>query len=187
MKNITTNIRIALIAIAILGASRIAQAYTPSQPLDIRVSISASKSLAVSTTYYNFGALAINSTNVSASSITVTNDSGGLIETYTIQGASATAVTAGTDWGLAASTGTNQYAMDAQFSNPGSIQTAWTSDALSFTATPCTAEVFGNTSGSESGLNVSPSGVRGLWFRIKTPSAVTDTAEHKATITLAVQ
>src|SRR5882672_6548653 len=102
---------LALAVFGLMGLASEAKAYTPSQPLDIRVSINASKSLSVNTTFYNFGALPISSTVVSASSITVTNDSGGLVETYTIQGASATPVGAGTNWVLAASGGQDQYAL----------------------------------------------------------------------------
>ncbi len=170
-----------------VGLAPSVEAASSSQNLDIHVSINASKSLSVNTTSYNFGALAINSTVVSASSITVINDSGGLIETYTIQGASATPVGVGANWVLATSAGTDQFALAAQFSNPGNIQAAWTADDLTYAAIGCTADQFGNGTPGESGLQVTPNGIRGLWLRIKTPTAVTDTAEHKATITLAVQ
>ncbi len=187
MKFITKKMWLLMAAVAVSGLTSEARAYTQSKGLDIHVSITASKSLAVNTTYYDFGALAVNATVVSASSITVTNDSGGLIETYTIQGASATAVGTGTDWVLASSAGTDQYALSAQFSDPGNIQAAWTNDALTYSAVACTDEVFGNTTHGEAGYQVAYNGVRGLWFRIKTPTAITDGAEHKATITLAVQ
>ena len=187
MKSTSKKLWLALAVIGVIGLASEAKAYTPSQNLDIRVSIAASKSLSVNTTYYNFGALPISSTVVSASSITVTNDSGGLVETYTLQGASATPVGAGTEWVLASSAGSDQYALAAQFSEVGNIQSGWTSDDLNYNAVACTAEVFGNATAGESGLSVASAGVRGLWFRIKTPTAVTDTAEHKATITLAVQ
>jgi hypothetical protein len=34
---------------------------------------------------------------------------------------------------------------------------------------------------------VLPSATRNLWFRLKTPTAVSDTTQRKATLTLAVQ
>ena len=188
MKSTVKKLWLTLAAFAVIGLASEAKAYTPSKNLDIHVSITASKSLSVDTTYYNFGALPISSTVVSASSITVTNDSGGLVETYTIQGASATAIGTGTDWVLAGSAGSDQYALAAQFSATfGNLQAAWTSDDLTYNPVASTAEIFGNTTAGESGLSVASAGIRGLWFRIKTPTAVTDTVEHKATITLAVQ
>src|SRR6185503_17277321 len=142
--NTVKKLWLALAVIGVIGLASEAKAYTPQKPLDIRVSINASKSLSVNTTFYDFGQLNISSTVVTASSITVTNDSGGLIETYTIQGDSATAVGVGTDWTLAASAGTNQYALAAQFSDVGNLQVGWTTDDLTYGIVPCTDEIFGN-------------------------------------------
>ena len=83
--------------------------------IDIRVSINATKSLTVGATTYNYGPLAVNISSVS-SSILVTNASSSIIETYTLLAGNAVSDAAGTDWTLAASTSTNQYALGAQFS-----------------------------------------------------------------------
>jgi len=192
MKNTMKKMWLALAAFAVIGFASEAKATypNPSQHIDINVSITASKSLEVDTTYYTFGALPISSTAVSGSSITVTNDSGGLVETYTITGASAVAVGVGTDWVLSSvgTPGQDQYALSAQFSdNFGNIQSSWANDYLNYNPTACTSDIFGNGTAGESGAAVANNGIRGLWFRMKTPTAVTDSVQHKSTLTLAVQ
>ena len=163
-----------------------ARAYTPTKNLDIRVSITASKSLTVNTTSYNFGAMPISSTVVSGSSISVTNDSGGLVETYTIQGASATPNGAGTNWVLAAAAAQDQYALQAQFNDmPAPLTGTFNANHnLTFAAVAASGTQF---AGNQTGLSVQPAAIRGLWFQIKTPTAVTDTQIHIAQIVLAVQ
>ena len=159
-----------------------------SQSLDITVSILATKSLSVDTTYYDFGGLSVNTSSVSASAIVVTNDSGGLVETYTLQGADAASTGGGTTWTLAASTGTDQYALGAQFSSarPTDADGSWGTDALTTSAITATDTVLGNGTLAEAGTAVVPAATRNLWFRIKTPGTVTDTTQRKATLTLAV-
>ena len=166
-----------------------AQAANP-QNLDIHVSISNTKDLTVSTTFYNFGALAVNSSSVSTS-ITVTNPSAtGLLETYTIKGDTATADAGGVNWVLASSTNTDQYALAAQFaaSSPADDSVHWTSnhDLNSTSAVTATDSILGDTIHNEAGDGVSPGATRNLWFRIRTPNIVSDPGHHKAVCVLSV-
>ena len=160
-----------------------------SQPIDIKVSISATKSLSAATTTYDFGPLAVAVSSVSATSLDITNDSGALIETYTMQGANANSTGGGTNWTLAASPGSDTYALAAQFSTarPADADGSWGSDDLTASAVAASDTQFGNGTHAEAATGVAPSGVRSLWFRIKTPTAVSDTSERKETLTLAVQ
>src|ERR1700753_3778619 len=73
----------AFVMAAFVSSKAPAYASTNTVHLDIHVSINASKSLALGTTSYNFGALSVNTSSVSASAIVVTNDSTALQETYT--------------------------------------------------------------------------------------------------------
>ena len=157
--------------------------------IDITVSITAAKSLSVNATYYDFSAMAVNTSSVSVSSITVTNNFGALIETYTLQGANAASTGGGNTWTLAASPAANTYALAGQFSNaqPNNADGDWTDDSLTTSAIPASTTDLGNGVAGESGAGVVPGGVRGLWFRMKTPTSVADTTEHKATLVLAVQ
>jgi hypothetical protein len=191
MKKILTRlIAAAWLAMAVAGA---AHASTNTATVDIKVSIQASKSLSVATTSYDFGALTVNTSSVSASALVVTNDSGALIETYSIQGADAVSTGGGTAWELDAAAGTDQFALAAQFSSarPSNADGSWGSDNLTEdAATTCDANTFGNGTPGESGAVVSPLAGqrdRNLWFRLKTPTAVSDTTQHKIVITVAVQ
>ena len=161
------------------------------QDLSIHVSITATKSLTAPTTHYTFGALTVNVASNSATALVVTNDSGALVETYRIQGGNAISDTAGTDWTLAGSPGVNQYALAAQFSTarPDNVGGSWSDDDLTGSAITCTADVFGNGTAGQAGVDVSPAdGVkdRNLWFRIQTPTVVDDTTPHTVTVTLSV-
>ena len=176
--------------VAVVAAFSVTEAHAVNpQNLDITVSINAAKSLSVNTTFYDFGALSVNVSSVSLSSITVTNNSGALIETYTLQGANAASTGGGTTWTLAASPGTDIYALAGQFSTaqPNNFDASWASDDLTTSAIVGTATVLGNGTAGESAAAVVPSAVRGLWFRIKSPTVVSDTTQRKATLVLAVQ
>ena len=82
-------------AAVVLAIKAPAQAAT-SFSLDIKVSINATKALTVGSTHYNFGALAVNTSSVSATAVLVTNTSGALLQTYTLQGANAASTGGGT-------------------------------------------------------------------------------------------
>ena len=183
-----------LLALGVLGLTHVVTSHAAtSAAIDIKVSISATKSLSIGTTHYNFGALAVNTSSVSASAIAVTNDSGSLLETYTLQGANAASTGGGTTWNIAASTGViDEYVLAGQFSTaaPANDDTDWDNDALTTSAIPATDTVLGNGTHAQAGNGVSPlagSNTRNLWFRIITPLYVTDVTQRNATLTLAVQ
>ncbi len=175
-------------ALVVAGFAGQAQAVT-SQALDIHVSINATKSLTAATTYYNFGALAVNFSSVSLTALTITNNSAGLVETYTMIAGNAVSDSGGTNWTLASSAGSDQYALAGQFSTaqPNNLDANWASDDLTSSAVVCTSTQFGNGTAGESGAAVAPSAARSLWLRIKTPTQVNDAGSHTATITVAVQ
>jgi hypothetical protein len=160
--------------------------------LDIHVSISTSKEVAVNTTFYYFGAQPINTSTNSATPIVVTNNSTALVETYTIQGGDAISDTAGTDWTLANSTNAtagDTYALAAVFSGsrPDNAEASWQTDDLNrLSAVTCTTTVLGNGVAGESGAAVDPASTRDLYFRLRTPTSVLDAGGHTATLTLSV-
>ena len=89
---------------------------------------------------------------------------------------------------LAASTGADTYALGAQFSTarPADTELAWTADALTTGPTTCSATAHGNGTEAEGGSNVSITGARSLWFRLYTPTSVTDSGQHNITNTVTV-
>jgi hypothetical protein len=179
----------AVAVIAIAACVSDAHAYSSTGTVEIHVSITVSKSLHVGTTFYDYGALAVDVSSVS-SGIVITNDSTSLIETYRIQGSSAVSNTGGTDWVLAASTGTDQYALAAIFqtAQPSDSDAAFTSDDTTYSPVTCTDTVFGNGVHNQAGDGVNPvsSITRNLWFRIRTPDVITDPTQHTTTVTLSV-
>jgi hypothetical protein len=179
------------LSIAMLLQSK-AFASTNTVHVDIHVSINATKSLAVNTSYYDYGALSVNISSVS-SNLVVTNDSGGFMESYALQGANAVSDAGGTNWTLnQTQITTDTYRLGAQFSNaqPSNLDASWNSDYLTTTlANITTDQIFGNNTPSESGYQVRAvtQNTRNLWFRMHTPDVVTDAGAHTATVTIAVQ
>ena len=163
--------------------------------IDIHVSINATKALTVNASHYNYGALAVNTSSVTAVAIQVDNTSGALFQTYTIQGANAPSATGGTTWNIVASTGTvDEYVLKAQFSTaaPDVLDSNWANDTLTTSPIVCTAGTLGNTDGAQSGAAVTPNTAananrRYLWFRLTTPLFVSDTTQRDVTVTVAVQ
>ena len=186
-----------LIGVATLAcfAATQAKAATPAV-VDVNVSISSSKSLAIAgSTFTTFGAMPISSNIVSGSSITIVNDSGAYIETYKLSAGNAISNTGGTNWTLALTTSTNQYALGAMFADakPAESQSVWGyNNALMFlsgTPTVCTSTQFGNGVAGESGASVSPvsgSNKRYLWFQMHTPDVSNGTEQRTATVTVDV-
>jgi hypothetical protein len=181
----------ALAFAAVFGAIAASSARADDPRLiDIKVSINATKSVTSNTTSYNFTALSVNTSSVS-SRIVITNDSTSIIETYRLMAGNAISDTNGTDWTLNTTTGTNQYALAAQFasSQPANTNTAWSQDEVSGTPTTCTVDVFGDGTPGDEGVGVLPtpgSNTRDLYFRVKTPDVVTDPGGHTILVTLSV-
>jgi hypothetical protein len=179
----------ALAVIVIAACVSDVHAYSSTGTIEIHVSITSNKSLHVGTTFYDYGQLGVDVSSVS-SGIVITNDSSALVETYRIQGSSAVSNTGGTDWALASSTSTDQYALAAIFqtAQPSDSDSAFTSDDTTYNAVTCTDSVFGNGTHAQAGDGVPPTGAttRNLWFRIRTPDVVTDPGAHTATVTLSV-
>ena len=187
---LVNKIKLGAIAAAFFGMFMAGEAQAAlSDNMDIHVSINGNKSvLVVGTTSYDYGALDVNTSSVSASSFTIRNDSTVFIETYTLTGANAISDSGGTDWTLNSSAAADQYALAAQFSDnaPADLDGSWASDDLTTGAQTCSTTAFGNGTEAEAGSNVAVSADRGLWFRIKTPTSVTDSGAHTVTVTVSV-
>jgi hypothetical protein len=169
-----------------------ALASTDTAHLQIHVTINATKSLACNTSDYVYGALAVGISSVTDTPIIVTNDSGGYLEVYKINGADALRDGGGTNWTLDQTIiTTDTYRLGAQFSSaqPADVDGSWASDYLTASQQVCSATVFGNGTKDESGYQVRAvtQNTRNLWFRIHTPDQVTDAGPHTAQVTLAVQ
>lgn len=181
-----------------LGAALIVAGFAGSlnaASVDIHVSINASKSLQAMTTMYYFGAVDVNSSSYSATELVIRNTSGALIETYKLSAGNAISDTSGTDWILDTAPAKDKYVLSAQFGAARPADAAdgtWGSDDLTSTPTDCTDAAFGNGAPGETGKDVSPLAAgnardKNLWFRIKTPTEVSDGGGHTALVTLSVK
>jgi hypothetical protein len=179
-----TKMKWMLAAMLLIAGVAVKSQAADTLPLDIRVQVTVSKALTIGTTSYDYGTLNVNVSSVS-SSVLVTNTATGLVETYTIDGDNASG---GNPWTLAASPGSDIYALAAQFSTaqPNDADGDWTNDDLTTSPIIATDSVLGNGTAAQSGAAVAPAATRNLWFRLKTPTAVSDTVKKLITLTVAV-
>jgi len=171
------------------GVSSVALAYTVSDTIGVKVTVTGNLSVSITEEEYQFGTLSANFTSVSTSAVTVTNDSDGYTEDYQMK------ATNTTSWTLAATQGEDTFCLAAQFSTsqPSNADGSWTDDDLTTSDQPCSADTFGNGTAGEAGIdvpaNAGTGSDRSLWFRIKTPSTVKTGAgtEQTSTVTVTAQ
>ena len=132
---------------------------------------------------YDFGSnIGVNGSSVTVASFTVKNNSSGLTEDWQIRASNAYG-TGAVDWTLDTSPGTDHYTLQALLN--ADTQPSHTdfgdNDYLSTTNTAMDGTHF---AGSETGESVPSKATRGLWFRIQTPSEVTDTSQKTIYVTV---
>ena len=178
-----------LLSIFLLSETPKALALTQ-EALVIKVSISAAVSFTVDKSTWNFGAMAADSTSVSTAPIVVSNNSGGLSQTYRLQFSTPTVSPAGWLPGASWNTTTAEtFVLGAQFSTaqPANADGSWGSDIVTTSLQSASSTVFGNTVAGESGQTVPNAEDRSLWFRIETPATTADPSSHDIYVTLSVQ
>ena len=174
----------------LLGMVSIAQA-AGTQDIAVKVTVTAELSVAVDRNEYNFGAQNTSITTVSTQAITVTNDSTSAQESYKLNGTN----TSPSNWTLASAPTVNTFELRAVFDGTSdSDQPAQgdfhDSDDDLATGSPvyCTADKFAVTASPEAqkGINVATSGVRYLWFLMKTPTSISvgSGTEQTSTVTI---
>ena len=181
-----------LAAVALTQVGGRASAAT-SAGVTLRVTVSVALSVAMNDTQYDFGTIGAGVVTVSTRAITITNDSGGLTEDYTIN-ASTFIVTGGTDWNInsdALTAGVNIFSLCAHL---GTTQPA--ANGTTFDATDCfdnataveqmTAGLFNGAGSDLSGDNVANAGARLIWFRFVSPTEITsgNGAQQSMTVTV---
>ena len=165
----------ALTLVLALGLSGTAFAGNPAT-ISVTVTI---QNLSVSATGpIAFGTVVAGSQTVSGSGSTVTND-GNVTETYSLNltnPASWTAV-------QAAPSAAEEYALLAQFnaSAPTAASFTYSNYALSTSSVACSATKF---AGDQTGLSVSTSATRSLWFRFNAPTSTAVTSQQTITVTI---
>ena len=179
----------------VAGLAGIASAYNAtgsSATIRVRCSIDAQLSVDVNTathTVQDLGNIAVGGAMVITSSITVTNDSGGLTESYKLSATNASEVDGGGDvWTLADSTGPDTFAIRAIFGHddaaPGNDDTNFSQVNDNLTATPAYADAT-RFYGDEGGYNVLYTApIRPLWLRVLMPTSVKNAESHETVVTI---
>ena len=136
---------------------------------------------------YDFGSLGAGATSISVASVTVKNTSTTLIEDWSIRASDARGTV---DWTLATTADADQYVLwgllngdsqpaDSDFDGDGDDNLTTTSTAMS--------TINYAKSGGENGVSVGTGETRGLWFKIQTPTSVSDTSAHTIFVTIVAQ
>ena len=172
--------------VLLLGMVSIAQAANPAT-VDVKVTVTAVLSVAVDRTVYNFGAQNTSATTISTQAITVTNDSTSAQESYQLNGAN----TSPSNWTLASAPALNTFELRAVFNDAQPAEGDFDTDVDDLAAgSPvyCTATKFAVDASPDvqKGINVPTSGVRYLWFLLKTPTSISvgSGSEQTSTVTI---
>ena len=147
-----------------------------SAAINVTVTISGSLSVSVAPTSYAFGSIGSGVGSVSATSITVTNDSDTFTETFNLS------ATNSANWTLSSAQGTDNFVLAAVFSSgrPGSSFVD-ANRRLTTSSQASSATVF---AGNQTGLSVTTSATRILWFELVTPNSTSSSAEQTTTVTV---
>ena len=124
-----------------------------------------------------FGTVVAGSQTVSGSGSTVTND-GNVTETFSLNLSNPGGWTA-----VTAAPGAEEYALLAQFNSsaPTAGSFTYTDHGLTTSSVASSATKF---AGNQTGLSVSASGTRSLWFRFNAPSSTSVSTQQSITVTL---
>lgn len=167
----------------VLGMVSIAQAAL--QDIAVKVTVTAELSVTVDTNEYSFGDQSVGATTISATAITVTNDSTSAEESYKLNG------TNSSNWTLASAPDLNQFELRAAFNDAAPVEAdfeADNDDLATGTGVYCTEDKFAVNASDvgEKGIDVPISGVRYLWFLLKTPTSISvgSTIEQTSTVTI---
>ncbi len=170
------------IAVAVLGALLTGQkalALTTAT-IDVYAQIDNTISVAVTpgNTYYNFGTLNTGVVVPASTAVNVTNNGGGLNETFGLMLANPL------DWTviMAGAPGPEQFKLDAAWDTDGA-GIVWNdvNTTISLVNQNSTGVKY---AGDQTGLGVPMSGVRNLWFRLSTPASTVAPAQQRIVVTV---
>lgn len=144
----------------------------------VKVTLTGTLSMSiVGSTFTTLSAVAPGGSAIATSSITVLNDSAGIVETFTLKSFDST------PWTLVNTPGFNQFAMQAVFNTVAPAEATFVvgDDSLTTADKVSTATVF---AGNQSGAAVPPGQARGLWVRFQAPTSTTSFGSRELTISI---
>jgi hypothetical protein len=165
-----------VLGVAVMGLSRVASAANfASASVQVTVSGNLSMSI-VGSTYTTIASVAPGGSAISGAAIAVTNDSVGVIETFSLKSFDSD------PWTLAAAPGTNQFTLQALFNTAAPVAADFVAaDALGLADKAASATVF---AGNQSGLSVAPGTTRNLWFRFQAPTSTSSFGSRDLTVSI---
>lgn len=169
-------IAIAAMLMLSMGFSALANAAETAN-VTVKVTVAVPISVSVDTTELVLGTVAINGAVVSTTPITVTNNGGGLAETYSLSLSNPSGWTAS-----GSAPGAETYVLDAAFS--GSVSGITWNEANHALSTIAVASSATKFAGDQTGLSVPNAGVRKLWFKFKAPASTAVTTEQGIAVTI---
>ncbi|MCX5699189.1 MAG: hypothetical protein NTX01_05790 [Candidatus Omnitrophica bacterium] len=176
------SLRLAMVLLVVmLSCSAVAEAEaTQSDTVAVKVTVTSTLSVNITEDTLALGSVAAGSTKVSTAAVTVTNNSSGINETYSLSLANPSGWTASQ-----AAAGAETYVLDAVFDADGTgITWSEANYALSTTAVASSATKF---AGDQTGVSVPYNAARKLWFQFKAPTATTVSTEQSIVVMVTAQ
>ena len=175
---------VGLMVVGLIGLAGLANAQQASTSTVIKVTCAPALSVSVDIPEYDFGGMNPGATQISSSSATITNDSTGRTEDYTIDCSTYTA-----DWAIDAdgTPGDDAFSLQALFmATPPSAGNFAANDFLDASGSSQNMDdpAFTVDASSYDGDNIAKDTQRVLWFRMHTPANTTSQSEQSVTVTI---
>ena len=175
---------IGLMVVGLIGMAGLANAQQASTSTVVKVTCAPALSVSVDIPEYDFVSMGTDESQISSSSATITNDSTGRTEDYTIDCSTYTA-----DWDIVVSTspGTDEFGLQALFNaTPPSSGDFAVNDCLDDNASSQNMDdpAFTVDSSGYDGDNITKDTQRVLWFRMHTPSNTSSQSQQEVTVTI---
>lgn len=164
-------------SVGILGFGKSASAANFASAA-VKVTLSGTLSMSiVGSTFTTLSSVAPGGSVIAVSSITVLNDSVGIVETFSLKSFDST------PWTLANTPGFNQFALQGIFNSVAPVAGDFNIPADSLTAAD-KVSAPGTFEGNQSGAAVPPGQSRGLWVRFQAPTSTTSFGSRDLTVSI---
>lgn len=184
---VMSRLKSALAAAALSVLAGTAFAANPAS-MTLKVTVNVGLSVALSASSYDFGLINAGAVVVSSNGVTVTNDSGGRTEDYTVD-ASTYMASGGASWTISGSStaAANVFALCARLNSvQPSSSTFANGDCLDQTAGNQQNMDASHFAGDQNGNNVPAAATRSLWFLFAAPTSISGGGNVQQTMTLTV-
>jgi len=175
--------KILAVVLGVVMLAGVAKADSPKY-FNLTVTCEPALSVWVGASTYGFGSVGANTASLATTSLAVINDSDGRTEKYSVAASDAQhkpGAATPKNWDLADTAAADVYTLSAKFNTVQPADFEGGNFELTNAAITCNGTLL---AGDQTGNDIAADTQNDLWFRIKTPTTVTDIEEHTIYVTI---